>query len=225
MSATKISLDDLTPEARAELHAQAIKAMQEKLSKKNEDIKTYKNLVTQEVAKSFEVLKGVSEELSTVKKTVFDNFKSLIAMKAELYERESEQQSHTFTNEDGTISITIGYHQIDQWDDTVEEGVALIKSYFSSLSQDKETQLLVDSIMQLLTKDTKGNLKASRVLQLRKIANNSDKEDLIRGVQIIENAYKPVRSKEFIRCEFKDKDSDSKKTLPLGITEAPIRDV
>ena len=68
----------------------------------------------------------------------------------------------------------------------------------------------------LLAKDRKGNLKASRVLQLREIARKSGYPQLIEATDIIQNAYRPVDTCQFISVSYKD-DKGVKQTLPLSL--------
>ena len=89
----------------------------------------------------------------------------------------------------------------------------------NSFAQDDRSRLLVDAIMKLLSRDTKGNLKASRVMQLRKLAAESGNAELIDGVEIIEKAYRPQVSKTFVRAEYRD-EYGKWVSVPLGMTEA-----
>ena len=68
----------------------------------------------------------------------------------------------------------------------------------------------------LLAKDRKGNLKASRVLQLREIARKSGYPELIEATDIIQSAYRPVDSCQFISVSYKD-EKGVKRALPLSL--------
>lgn len=74
-------------------------------------------------------------------------------------------------------------------------------------------------VMKLLAKDQKGTLKASRIIQLRKIAEDTGSERFLEGVRIIEEAYSPAISKTYVRAEYKD-DKGVWISIPLGMTEA-----
>ena len=100
-----------------------------------------------------------------------------------------------------------------------EDGVVKVKEFIQSLAKDDESRILVDSILKLLSKDQKGTLKASRVIQLRKMAEASGSDLFIEGVRIIEESYRPVISKQFIRAEYKNENSEWV-SVPLGMTEA-----
>ncbi len=74
-------------------------------------------------------------------------------------------------------------------------------------------------VLKLLSRDSKGTLKASRVMQLRRIAEDTGNERFIEGVKLIEESYQPAVSKLFIRAEKKN-DNGAWVSLPLGMTEA-----
>ena len=129
------------------------------------------------------------------------------------------QRSHTFTSSDGQSRIELGFYQLDNYKDTVNDGIALVKDYITSLAETDETKALVDMVLKLLSKDQKGNLKASRVLQLRQIAEKVNNDRFTEGVEIIMNSYAPIASKQFIRAFIKGEDGEWV-SIPLSITDA-----
>lgn len=164
-------------------------------------------------------LKALNHELRTVREGVYEAFKTVIETKSELYQVDSNQRSHTFRNADSSSRITVGFHVRDSWDDTVEEGITKVKDYVSGLAKDDDTKQLVAMLLDLLSRDKQGNLQADKVLQLDKFAAESDNELFRDGVDIIKNAYRPERSKLFIRAEEKN-DKGMWVNIPLNITEA-----
>lgn len=214
-----VTLESLTPEQKKALFSELRKEEQQKSEAKRAERDTYKQLVNSAVDSLYPALKAASIHLSEVKTKVFDDFQSLIKMKQELYERDELQNSHTFTSTDGKISINVGYNITDGWDDTVNVGIEKVKEYIESLATDERSKDLVGLVLKLLVKDTKGNLKASRVLLLKQLADKSGDVSFIDAIGIIQDAYKPVRSKEYIRCTYKD-DSGEMKNLALSVTEA-----
>ena len=117
------------------------------------------------------------------------------------------------------MRLELGFYQIDNYKDTVNDGIAMIKECISGLAKDSETQSLVDMVLKLLSKDQKGNLKASRVLQLRQMSDKIKDKRFAEGVEIIMNAYAPIRSKQFVRAFVRD-DKDAWQAIPLSITDA-----
>lgn len=76
---------------------------------------------------------------------------------------------------------------------------------------------LTDMVLSLLTKDRKGNLKASRVLQLGEIARKSGYTELIEATEIIRSSYQPVDSCQYISVSYKD-ERGVKQSLPLSLS-------
>lgn len=213
-------IEQLTEEERRELEAfSAHKAKLAEEQKAKEERERYQLLVNDEVEASMATLLRTAESLSRVKQRVLDNFRTIIEMKQELMQTPSDQRSHTFTNMDGTKRIILGYYTLDGYSDMAEDGVVKVKEFIQSLAKDDESRILVDSILKLLSKDQKGTLKASRVIQLRKMAEASGSDLFIEGVRIIEESYRPVISKQFIRAEYKNENSEWV-SVPLGMTEA-----
>ena len=184
---------------------------------------TYRKMVDDEIDSAIPELLEVSNDIRTVKKALLDNFKAIISMKADMFRLskgiEMDNRSHTFTNTAGNKRITIGVYVTDGYLDTAEEGIAMIHSYISSLATDEKSQALVDMVLKLLAKDSKGTLKASRIIQLRRIAEKSGNDTFLDGVKIIEDAFSPAVSRTYVRAEYKD-DNGIWKNIPLGMTES-----
>ena len=72
-------------------------------------------------------------------------------------------------------------------------------------------------MLRLLSRDGRGNIKASKVLQLRKMADDSGDERFIEGVKIIEESYQPTVTKRYIRAEYKD-EKGAWRYIPLDMT-------
>lgn len=188
-------------------------------AKAKADRETYKQMVDDEVSAAIPILQELSCDIKTVKQKVIDNFRSVLAMKAELFKARAEQRTHTFTNSDGNMRIILGQYTTDGYRDTVEDGIAIVKEYIMSLAADEKTQALVNMVFRLLARDAQGTLKASRIVQLRKIADEIGNERFLEGVRIIEESYQPTVSKQFIRAEVRY-DNGAWKQIPLGMTES-----
>ena len=211
-----MNLNDLTPAQRAELKAQLEAAERAEKQKRQADIDAYKQSVDEFVRTTFERMKKVSELMREEKNTAFTAADTIIALKDELYDTKTDRHSNSFTSSDGMISITLGRRTNDGWDDTVNVGVQKVHDFFKSMARDEEMAALTEMVMSLLARDKKGNLKASRVLQLREVARKSGYSDLMEAVDIIQQAYKPVESVEFISVQYKD-ENGVKQTLPLSL--------
>lgn len=165
-------------------------------------------------------LECLSQGIKETKQSILNEFRSVIDMKADVLKLKKDgQRSDTFTNSAGDKRITVGVYVTDGYRDTVEDGIAIVKEYIEGLASDAKTQSLVKMVLRLLARDAKGTLKASRVVQLRKIAEESGNERFMEGVQIIEESYQPAISKQFIRAEVKN-ENGAWVCIPLGMTEA-----
>lgn len=212
----------MTEEEKAEFEAfQQAKARKAAEEKAKADREMYRQMVDEEIENSIPVLLGISEEIKESKQKVLDNFKAILAMKSDLFKTKmrNDQRSHTFTNSAGDKRITLGVYVTDGYRDTVEDGIAIVKEYIALLANDEKTQALVNMVFRLLSRDAKGTLKASRIVQLRKVAEDTGDARFMEGVRIIEESYQPEVSKQFIRAEMKDRNG-MWRPIPLGMTES-----
>lgn len=217
METQAIKFENLSAEQRAQIAAE-YQADQEAEKKNQQDNrKAYKELSKETVPILFRILEKQSELLAVTKQRVFEAARDLISIKVEAYGSREGQQSHTFSNDDGTQSITIGFRVVDGWDDTLPSGMEKVKQFLQGRSKDKESQEMVEGINILLKKDKNGSLKSSRVIELNQWAQKIGNALLLDGVSIIMESYKPVKTCYFI--EAKQTDATGKmQSLPLSIS-------
>ena len=208
----------ISPEELAAFRAYQARIQRDQRDRELRD--TYAQLVDDEIDAATDMLTQLTTDMATIKETVMSNFRSVIDMKTETLglSKPQGQYTHTFTNSDSTRRITIGNYTIDSYRDTVEDGIQLVTSYIQSLARDQDSQALVKAVMQLLSRNSKGQIKASRVLQLRKIAEEVGDPQFIRGVQIIQDSYQPEISRSFVRLEVKDPNTQTWTIVPLNIS-------
>ena len=216
-----MSTETMTDEELREFEEfKAMKARQKEAEKRKSDLDAYRNMIDEQIGATMPRLIAIANDLGELKKAVFGDFKALLEMKSEtLKMTKDNQKSHTFTSSDGRARIELGCYQLDNYDDTANDGIAMIKEWIQSKAKDAETQSLVDMVMRLLAKDQKGTLKASRVLQLRNMADQIKDARFSEGVQIIMDAYRPIPSRQFIRASVKGEDGEWE-AVPLSITDA-----
>lgn len=198
------------------------KLAKEQKERQQRERESYRELVDDVINVSIPELLGVSQALKDQKDEVYKRFATVIEMKDELFGlKDGGQRSHTFTNSSSTARIKIGAHALDNYDDTAESGIEMVREYIASLAgDDDKTRSLVDIVLRLLQRDNKsGQLKASRVLQLDRIATESGNERFMQGVTLIKEAYRPIDSKRYVQAEIKD-EKGAWVTIPLGMTEA-----
>ena len=179
------------------------------------------------IKRTVQKLTPISKNIRKKKAEVLEEFSALQKLKAELLGIDGKDipKSHTFTNEAGDKRVTIGVYETDAYDDTVEEGIAIVKEYIQGLAKDETSAQLVKMVMSLLARNANGALKASRITRLMKLAEESGNERFIEGVKIIQAAYRPAISRTYIRCEVRKIDPETQvvkdwEALPLGMTES-----
>ena len=216
---------EMTEAEKAEFEAyKKEKERKERMDRKRAQREELQKLTDEVIVEALSDLKSCSRMLKDCKARVTATLSTLVEMRKEVNEEvgKKEQDSFTFTDSKGEKRIRIGYNMNDGYLDQVEEGIAKVKSYMSSLAKDDASKELVDLVMSLLARDQKGNLKASRVIRLSQIAEKSDSEEFKEGIQIIRDAYRPTRSKLYIRASEKVKNENGEsdwEDIGLGLTE------
>lgn len=209
----------MTTEERAEYEEfRAQKAREREEAARKAQREEYARLVDDEVAAAVDQLKELSEQMATIKKTIFDNFDTIIRMKREVMSlcKPDGQYTHTFTSSDSRCRITLGNRMVDDYRDTVEDGIAMVKDYITSLAKDEDSAQLVGLIMSLLERNKSGALQPSRVIRLRQLADKRQDPRLLEGVKIIEDSYQPYASSTFVQAEIKG--ATGWVTIPLNIS-------
>lgn len=203
---------------------QAKKAKQEAAEARKAQRATYQQMVDEELAAAVPELRALSEQIKTVKDATFGNFAAVLDMKAEVVGfKEDGQFSHTFTNSESTMRLTLGVNTVDGWTDMAETGIAMVRRYLESLANDDKTKALVNAVLKLLSKDRQGNLNASKVLQLQKMAEDSGDEQFIEAVKIIRESYQPTETRRYIRAQYRDETTGNAwRNVPLSITDVDL---
>lgn len=212
-----VDLNSLSKEDKEQLRKEL--RAQEKAEKKAKEAEkvAYVGLKEQFVHSKFSKLQALSEQISSLKKEIFNDAKSLIELKESALSVKLGRHTDKFTCKDGSISINLGSRTTEAWDDTVDNGIEMIKIYLRNLAVDDNSATLVETIMSLLSKDNKGVLRADKVLQLQQMANKIDNEDFTAGIEIIRDAYRPQESCRFIEVRYRDEEG-KQQSLPLSIS-------
>ena len=169
------------------------------------------------------MLTDLSGMMTSRKQSIIDSFRTVIELKEELYKGQKSlrdgRYTDSFTNSEGTARITLGYQTNDNYDDTYAQGVEMVKEYIESLASDDKSRQLADMVNTLLSERSKmGQLKAQNVLRLEKMAAESGNAQFIDGMKVIRDAYKPIKSKQFIKVEVKDETTNEWVAVPLNMT-------
>ncbi len=213
----------LTPKQRKDLERLKSLEAQEKEAIKN-DRQALKDLTSETAKDVFDILMKLSTIVTKVKKEAYEKLLSVIELKRDIYQSTDEQFSHTFTTDCGLYRIIAGFNVIDHFDDSHTAGVDGVLTFLNSLSKGEgsDSEIAVDVAKDALKKDSKGNLNARKVMKLQQKAIKSGRKEFIDNVQIIIDAYKPMKSKIYIQAKYRDTKDMEWKNLPLGITEANV---
>jgi hypothetical protein len=212
-----MDLNKLTEKEKEQLFADLKAEKRAKEQRKKDDREAYKRLRDEAIHEVFGMLRELSQKMISLKGIVFDRFDTIIEMKDNLYNSKSDRDTDTLTTEDNAISIKLGNRVNEGWDDTAEIGVEKVKQYLKTLAKDEESANLVDTVMRLLSKNRKGQLKANKVLELKQLAMKSNDDGFKEAIQIIEDAYRPAPSCQFIEVRYKD-EKGNEISLPLSMS-------
>ena len=80
-----LDFKNMTDEQKANLKKQILEEEAKEKAERKAKVEGYKSLVDETVIKAMEKVKGISNQITTIKKEVFDDFKSILELKAELY--------------------------------------------------------------------------------------------------------------------------------------------
>lgn len=216
-----MDINKLSKEEREQLKAQL--AEQERADEANlqRERQSYNSMRDEFVTRTFRSLKQLSDCMLEQKQVIFEESAELDTMQQRLFNVKLDRKSRTLTHSDGRLSIKVGNRQNDGWDDTVEIGIEKVREYLATLATDEKSARLVAAITRLLAKDQKGTLKANKVLELEKMANESQDATFLEGLRIIKEAYRPVPTCQFVEVRYKD-ENDVERSLPLSMSAMEI---
>lgn len=213
-----MDLKNMTAEERAQLKAQLEEEERLEAQRKQEQKEAYIELKDEFLERSLKKLQALSDQMQVIKKEIFEDAEELIKMKDELFKTKTDRQSNSFTHESGKFFIALGNRINEGWDDTCDQGIEKVKDFLATLAKDDNSAALVETIMRLVSKNNKGSLKASKVLELEKLANKIQSPELTEGLAIIKNSYRPKPTRQFISVTIRD-DNGADRQLPLSLSQ------
>ena len=177
----------------------------------------FRRLSEETVSEVFGELKAANEGLKRAKMRVLSAFSSLLELKVSLIGGK-EQGQHAFRNEQANQRITIGKYKKVSYDATADAGISLIEEALASMADGEKSQKLVRIILDLLSRDGRGQLQAENVIQLDKYVEMVADPRFARGVTIIKEAFLAEWTRVFIRAEEKD-ENGKWVNIPLSMVE------
>lgn len=216
-----MDISKLSKEERAAIKAQLEAEERAEEANLQRERQSYNDMRDEFVTRTFQSLKQLSNCMQEQKQTIFEESAELDTMQQRLFKVKLDRKSRTLTHSDGHISIKVGNRLNDGWDDSVEIGIEKVREYLATLATDEKSARLVNAITSLLAKDQKGTLKANKVLELEKMANESQDATFLEGLRIIKEAYRPVPTCQFVEVKYKD-ENDVERSLPLSMSAMDI---
>lgn len=191
--------------------AEKLRLQQEKLA--------YKELASEKVDQLIEKGRAISENLRAYKREVYEALAEIKGLKDDLYGKVNTK-SDTYSNLSNTRRITTGQYELDSFDETADIAASKIEEFMATLAKDSEDSQTLYSLLQgLISRDKNGNLRAANVLNLRrKVEENPRLEPIREMVNMIQDAWQPVKTKTFVKLEER-MENGRWKTIPLNATE------
>ncbi|MEG2067589.1 MAG: DUF3164 family protein [Tannerellaceae bacterium] len=212
-----MDISNLTKEEKAAIKAQLEAEERNEKERIVRERDSYKQLEDATVRDEVSKLMKLSLLMMATKDRVFKTIGTVTSMQEELYKVRVNRKSRTYNSIDGSMSITLGVRTNDGWDNTAQVGVEKVKAFLRTMAKDENSADLVDTVMDLLSKDKKGNMKLSSILQLEKKADKSKDPEFIDGIRIIKDAYRPVDTCAFIEASFRN-ENGKEQGIPLSMS-------
>lgn len=196
-----IDITQLSEEQRKDLVKQAKEiAKQEKQQKAQEKalLKELENGVVLENIDFFIDKRGALEDKIQI---LFGNIDAIIDLRAKVFgNHKREQDSHTFTLDDGSASIKIGWNVRPTFNGTEAEGIVKIKQYMASLVGESENEKILMEFLNIALKtDVQGNYNPQKVRELDRMRNRANSELFNEGMDIINEAILDIRTSRYAK--------------------------
>lgn len=198
---SNIDLNQLTEDQKKALQKQWAAEEKEKREAKAKEKEVLKTLVADVVKNEVPFFIKVRGKIEDRVVQLFEKVDTLIEMRANLYgNKKREQDSQTFTLEDGSASIRVGWNVYPSFNGTEVEGIVKIRQYVSSLTGSLENEkIIMDIINVFLKTDTQGNYDPKKVRELNSIRKRTNSDLFNEGMDIINDALIDIRTSRYVR--------------------------
>ncbi len=196
-----IDLTQLSPEQLADLNNQIKEKEKADKAKKLQDkelLKKFENdVVLSEVPFFIDKRDDVEDRLLNL----FKNIEPAIELRAEVFgNQKREQDSHTFTLDDGSASIKVGWNVKPTFNGVEGEGIVKIREYMTSLAGESENEKILMEFLEIALKtDSNGNYEPRKVRDLNKMRDRANSELFNEGMDIIDSALIDIRTSRYAR--------------------------
>lgn len=198
---TAIDINALTEEQKKQIAANFAAEEKAKKEKKAADKKLLKGLENDVVLKVIDFFIDKRNDLEDRIVNLFKEIEPVIELRAEVFGNEKrEQDSHTFTLDDGTASVKVGWNVRPSFNGTEAEGIVKLRQFMASLAGESENEkLMMDMIQIFLKTDSQGNYNPQKVRELNSMRNRANSELFNEGMDIINEAMIDIRTSRYAR--------------------------
>ncbi len=198
---TTIDITALTPEQKKEMRSKLDAERKEELRLEREKKELLKNLENDVVLGQIDFFIDKRQDIEVRIENLFKNIETAIELRAEVYgNKKREQDSHTFTLDDGSASIKVGFNVRPSFNGTEAEGIVKIQEYMKSLAGDTDNEkILMDMIKIFLKTDSQGNYDPKKVRELNSVRDRANSELFNAGMDIINDAMIDIRTSRYAR--------------------------
>ncbi|MRN01646.1 DUF3164 family protein [Riemerella anatipestifer] len=196
-----MNLKDLSPEQKDELRKQLEAEKKATRERKLADKKLLKKLEDSLVLENIDYFITQRDNLEYKILLLFKEIETIIDLRAQVYSnKKREQDSHTFTLDDGSASIKIGWNVRPIFNGTEAEGIVKIKEYMSSLAGETENEkILMEFLNVALKTDIQGNYNPKKVRELNSMREKAKSELFNEGMDIVNAALHDIRTSRYVR--------------------------
>lgn len=168
-------------------------------AKKAEDKKLLKNLENDIVLGQIDYFIDKREDIESRIVKLFENIEPAIELRAEVYgNAKRDQDSHTFTLDDGTASLKVGWNVRPSFNGTESEGIVKIRKYMSSLAGESTNEKVLMEMIQIFLKtDSQGDYEPRKVRELNQMRDQANSELFNEGMDIINDAMIDIRTSRY----------------------------
>ncbi|OBW40832.1 hypothetical protein AB670_02783 [Chryseobacterium sp. MOF25P] len=198
---TTIDIAQLTPEQKQTIADQVAQEEKNKKAKLAKDKKLLKGLENDIVIGQIDYFIDKREDIENRIVTLFSNIEPVIELRAEVFgNKKREQDSHTFTLDDGSASIKVGWNMKPSFNGTEAEGIVKIREYMTSLAGESENEKVLMEMIQIFLKtDAQGNYEPKKVRQLNTMREKANSPLFSEGMDIINDAMIDIRTSRYAR--------------------------
>ncbi len=196
-----IDLTQLSPEQLADLNNQIKEKEKADKAKKQQDKELLKKLENEVVLSEVPFFLDKRDDVEERLLNLFKNIEPAIELRAEVFgNQKREQDSHTFTLDDGTASIKVGWNVKPSFNGTEGEGIVKIREYMTSLAGESENEKILMEFLEIALKtDAEGNYEPRKVRDLNKMRERANSDLFNEGMDIIDAALIDIRTSRYAR--------------------------